>query len=440
MEISFAQMMKIEERRQQAFEKLQQTLELGNFAAAEQMIREENRHYSSSKAYHICSSAIRSGCSRETFELLLEYCPPLWTIVNYSACWHRVVSGYISGLGGLVQEAAAENNAAVLEYLLEKGFTPNAQNGEQCSALEAALWGKAPDALRLLRQREDADFTVTERILAIWAGMGQDSDTDACLCIAAGRLLGDAPDTVYEEVPLLPGLTILHAAERTNWPLVMRLCREQDVTVEQGKQVVDRYMANGMLLNVSECAALLDALFAVCPALLRCDYPRYVLALCALCGEEAPEQARFWAEMLPGRQLLLCGRGQGEREYDVVIGLHRWQERLGSHLQPVLRRDRMLPLRMAFMTDDESIHYLMNICAIRGNPPKEGVSRLALNVLYLASNSLLAQLCDEGKLFVQENLTALMDCCEKMPIPRGERLEKRAVLMSHLKKEVNYEL
>lgn len=410
-----------------------------NYPALYACLRKTEKTFEVREASQLCSLAIRYGCTLHAFEAILEHCVPLDEVVRYSDGICRIMTGEFWANGGLVQEAAAYCQSHIMEYLLDRGFSPNTRSTSECSALEAALYNNAIGAVTLLEQREEVDFAVTDRILDIWSTMGMSPVRDICLRIIAGRLLGEGKGVFRQEIPLLPGLTVLHAAEQENWPLVMRLCRETAVTEQQGKQVLDAYMHCSGLLDVPVLAPLLDALFTACPQLLRCEYPRYLLALSILSGEEQDIAVlRPWLEKMPGQMVVLAGRRLTEREYDVVACMGRWKERIGSRAQPVLRRDKLLPVRSMARTDDSVIRELIGNSVIRGRTRKGEVSRLAMDVLYMASPELVAELCEAEKLFPQEDMEALVEFCENMSAKN--RLSKRNVLLIYNKKTVDYEL
>ena len=64
-----------------------------------------------------------------------------------------------------MEEAAANDCADILQYLLARGFSPNARTAGSCSSLEAALWNGAASCVEFLCRREDLDTTVTENLL-----------------------------------------------------------------------------------------------------------------------------------------------------------------------------------------------------------------------------------------------------------------------------------
>lgn len=402
-------------------------------------LRKETEPFPTDEAYQICSLAVRSGCSLKAFQTILEHCVPLEDFVDYGDHFNHLIHAQTGTSGGLVQEAAAYGQSHILKYLLDQGCSPNARAESNCSALEAALWHDAVGCVAVLEQRDEVDFTITETILEIWSAMGMVPERDVCLRIIAGRLLGEKKGTFHREIPLLPGLNVLHGAKQENWPLLLRLCRETTVTEQQGKQVIDLYMNSGVELDVPECARLLDALFTACPGLLRCEYPRYVFALCMLAGEESDVTIlRPWVARMPGKLVVLAGRRLAEREYDIVACLSRWEERMGTRLRPALRRNKLLPVRSMAQADDGSIRVLLENCAIRGTPSAGKVSRLAMDVLRMASPDLLAELCERGILFQQEDFTAVLEDCENLPAT--QRLQKRNILLAFGKKRVDYDL
>jgi len=136
--------------------------------------------------------------------------------------------------------------------------------------------------------------------------------------------------------------------------------------------------------------------------------------------------------------VVLCGRRLAEPDYDIVDCLRRWEMCMGSRLRPVLRRDKLLPVRAMALAEDETIRFLLERAVVRGAPKAGEVSRLAMDVLQMASPGLLAELCEEGKLFAGEDMTALLAYCEEQVHLQGQ--QKRNVLLAFGKKDVDYEL
>lgn len=441
MEVTLKKILEANEQKQRTLQRLLSTIVNKDYAAAETILQQEGKTtLILDSSYDLCSCAIQNGCSVEFFRLLLQYCKPLMEIHNDGARRNAGIFSCVNEPGGLIRDAIKWNNAAVLEYLLEHGFRANANWAGMISPLEYALIRRAPDVLRLLCRRDDVDFTVTDRILNSWGAVGMAPEADACFRIVTGRLLGEGAETAHEEIPLLPGLTVRHAAAQGNWPLVFRLCREGSVTEEEGKHVLHLSAGCCTELNVPHCARLLNALLAACPGLLRCEEPRYLLAVCMLQGEEEVVRLlRPWVEQMPGRMIKLCGRGVAGAEDDLTGHLHKWEARMGPRLQPVLRRNRELPVRFFFDDDvDQRLRTLFQYCAVWGTPPKGRVSHLASDVLQQASPALLAELLKEGKVFPEEDFSALVQYCESQPCLR--RREKRALLLAYFHKEVSYEL
>jgi len=412
-----------------------------NYSALYAGLKKEMNGFNHDEAYQLCSAAIESGCTLKAFETILAHCKPtLEEFVNYRVSGNYILYAYEGSRGGLVQEAAWYVRSDVLEYLLDHGCSPNARSKRECSALEAALGNGAYGSVCVLERRDDVDFTVTETILSLWGTMGQNAARDSCFRMIAGRLLGEGKGVFHREIPLLPGMHIGHAAQHENWPLVLRMCREGTaVTKEQAEAALERYWSTGGVFDPEGCAELLDALLTACPELLRCETPRYVLSLCILSGEDTAERLlRPWMEQMPGRQVVLCGHRLAEPDYDLFALLERWEERMGPRFQPVLRRDRLLPVRSMARTGDEELRFLLTRCEIRGTPKAGQVSRLAMDVLQLASPGLLAELCEGGTLFAEEELDSLLRYCEESV--HIQRAEKRNLLLACCQKEVDYEL
>ena len=79
---------------------------------------------------------------------------------------------------------------------------------------------------------------------------------------------------------------------------------------------------------------------------------------------------------------------------------------------------------------------MLTRCKIRNDAPKGEVSRLAKQILKSVSPGLVAELCDQGILFPQENLEALLEYCERVK----DGKTKRNILLVYMKKDVFYEL
>lgn len=427
--------------KQDAYGQLLDAIADCNYPALYACLRKSKKRYLHAEAYRLCSVAIQSNCTVHAFEAILEKCiPELEEFVDYGVSHNYIIPGYEGSCGGLVQEAAELNRGHLLKYMLDHGCSPNSYSKYTCSALEAALYHGSIGCISVLEQREDVDFTITETLLRIWGSMGLNGERDICFRMIAGRLLGEGKGVFHREIPLLPGMTICHAAAYENWPLVCRMCGEQvRVTEQQGKDVIERYMFTNDQLDPMECGALLDALFFACPSLLRCEHPRYVLSICMLWGDDAAaEYLRPWAEAMPGRQVVLCACRLADPQYDIFACLEHWEERMGSRLRPVLRRDKLLPVRSMAQTSDEGIRMLLERCEVRGKPKAGQVSRLAIDVLQLASPGLLAELCQEKKLFAAENLDLLLQYCQENVHLKSA--EKHNILLAYGKKDVNYEL
>ena len=404
-------------------------------------LKKYKKQFNHDEAYHLCSAAIASGCTVKAFDAIVAHCKPtLEEFVDYRAYHNYILPGYENSYGGLVQEAAGHNRGHLLRYLLDHGCSPNARGTKDCSALEAALYHHAFGCVSVLEARDDVDFTVTETIRHLWGSMGLVLERDSCFRIIAGRLLGEGKGVFHKEIPLLPGMNVGHAADHENWPLVCRMLREEiAMTEKQGKDTLGQYFQTSCEFDPLECGELLEALFTACPKLLRCEHPRYALSLCMLCGDEAViNRLRPWVEQLPGREIVLCGHRLADPLYDICACLERWDERMGMRLQPVLRRNMLLPVRSMAQATDEDIRFLLERCAIRGTAKVGQLSRLTIDVLQMASPGLLAELCQKGKAFAGEEMELLLQYCEENV--HLQRLEKRNILLAYYKKEVDYEL
>lgn len=441
MEVTFRTLIEKDLQKEKEFQALQKALSAGDYAAMETLLKQTGRSRKVlANSYDLCSRAIAGGCPREVFLRLLQYCKPLEEVETCAVERSSGLFPYTKEEGGLVQQAAMHNNAAVLEYLLEQGFSPNARREGAISPLEMALQARAKDVLQLLRKRTDTDFTVTERILDIWGSMGMNPETDACLCIVAGRLLGEGAEREYEEVPQLPGLNTHHAAKQKNWLLVHRLCGEDKMGETERRRLLEMDVRFHTDSDVSENVRQINTLLTICPEFLRREIPRFQLADCLLRGEEKEvELLRPWLERMPGRLVTLYGRWLPEGEKDITAYLHRWEERMGPRFRPALDRRRVLPLPFSFHANcDDQIRILLRCCTVRGKPPRDKVSRLATNVLQMASPELLGQLLEEGTLFLQEDRESLLRFCASMGDSR--RKEKLFLLQIYCQKKVDYSL
>ena len=385
------------------------------------------------ESYGLCKDVLESQCSLQVFRAILEHCAPLEAFCFYSP-FHYVTP---FGSGGLVQEAAANDCPEILQYLLDQGFSPNGKSQSESSALEASLWRGSARCVDLLCKREDVDTRVTERLRCVWGRLGVYPWAEEGYRIAARRILGYGEEGPHGEVPLLPGLSVRHAVKCENFTLIERLLRDTTVTVNQGKEILELLLCHAE--DISFCAWWLDRLFTACPELLRNQTARGMLALCMLGSEdETTEQLlRPWVDVLPGREIVLTF--QVISCFEAVLGLHlcRWEDRLGSRFYPSLRRNKPLSDSALWGMPWEDVAYIMlTRCKIRNDAPKGEVSRLAKQILKSVSPGLVAELCDQGILFPQENLEALLEYCGGVK----DGKTKRNVLLVYMKKDVFYEL
>lgn len=395
-----------------------------------QKTREPFNEYDS---YSLCKDVLESQWSLQVFQAILEHCEPLETFCFYPL--HNYVTPF--GTGGLVQEAAANDCPEILQYLLDQGFSPNRKSQSESSALEAALWRGSVRCVELLCKREDVDTSVTENLRCVWGRLGVYPQAEAGYRIAARRILGYSEEGPRRDVPLLPGFRISHAVKCENFTLIERLLRDTTVTVNQGKEILELLLCYAE--DIPFCARWLDKLFAACPALLRNQTARGMLALCMLgCEDESEEQLlRPWVDKLPGREIVLTF--QVISSFEAVLGLHlcRWEDRLGSRFYPSLRRNEPLSDSTLWGMPWEDVAYIMlTRCKIRNDAPKGEVSRLAKQILKSVSPGLVAELCDQGILFPQENLEALLEYCGGVK----DGKTKRNILLVYMKKDVFYEL
>lgn len=111
---------------------------------------------------------------------------------------------------------------------------------------------------------------------------------------------------------------------------------------------------------------------------------------------------------------------------------------MGPRWKPVLRRDKLLPVRSVAQVQDEEIRFLLECCHVRGTPKAGQVSRLAMDILQLASPGLLAELCQDGKVFDEETMDLLLQYCEENFHHQSQ--QKKNILLAYGKKGINYEL
>lgn len=414
---------------EKAFERARCAAEAGNHQALYAALKRCAVPLSHEDAYILCAAAIRGGCTLGGFGRILEICPPLEEFWN--------MPGPVFGPHGLVGVAAAGSQTSILKYLLEeRGLSPNRVREDCWSPLESALYAGAVGSVTVLCEHERTDLTVTERMRRIWALAGTDLMRDCCLNNAAVYLLG--LETVPGEVPLLPGMTVLHGAYQENWPLVERICREgAPFSAADGRKVLSNYVQKCWELDCGECSGLLDALLTACPQLGSSQLPRYLLALCMLHGDgEIMERLRPRLERMPGREIVLLGRMSCDCTNDLALAMERWEERLGGRFIPVLRRDELLPAHVNWVDADDTIALLMTHCRIRGKAKANTVSVLAEDVLRLASPYLIARLCEEGILLMEEPVEPMAGFCSTLK--DGE--QKEHILRMYRKRDAEYEI
>lgn len=442
------------ERETPGYQIVKHAILYGTYHELDALLRRQTETFMPQEASALCRDLIETKCTLHAFRAVLAHCPPLQDFVYLNNRYYMSDGEFTCG--GLVMFAAKEDHVPVLQYLLEKGCDPNIREGDRHSPLEAALREGSLGAVELLMQRDDVDFAITDHMRNSWSMMGKDPEHDRCFRAAAGRLLGEGKDKIYSKIPLLPGLTVIHAAERSNWTLVCRLCRETEVTVEQVRSVLGRYSRESLGHNIPhyfkdlEVAPLVDALLAACPAALEDAQVCRQLAFAMLFArEEDLEHLHLWAEKMPGRDIVpeeidekLCRTvcvcfNTAE---DAVWCLRRWKARLGSRFPLVLLRSGFLPYGISKGNHDDVLRMVFEIFTVKGRHPKSRhVSRLAEQVLWRGSPALIGELCARKILFAQESAAALLDFCEKPGLDDGDA--KRAILAGYLQKEpAKYEL
>lgn len=411
-------------------------LEEKKYSAFYALMRKQTETFTVDKAYTVCKRAIGTGCTIRAFKEILLHCPPLQDFI----CYETTALGM--GRATLTEYAVSHDRADILQIFLENGISPNARGKSYYSAVETALLYGALDCMEILAKYPDLDTTITETVLNQWArcDMNHIMRDLCCRTIAPRYVEGDS----LWGIPLLPGLSVIHAAGQDNWNLFKRICREGTVSVEDGKQAVHQILYQYADMESKLIAELLDALFTACPGLLKCKQPRYALVFMLLCEDAEAEQIlKPWLEKMPGKYVVLetdyygqaseCVRWTGKRGL-----LSRWEERIGEKFVPAL--DRNAYLLDSFHHDnvadwDAEIRTVLKTCHIKGTPKPGRVSVLAEEILASVSMEYLPELLLPGSFLYQEDTEALYRCC----IKRGEG-KKQAAVAAFLKREVTYEL
>lgn len=405
-----------------------------NPKAAEILRRRRKRMLEQSglEVYEMSRWAIRNRCEVSKLQELLGDSPSL-----------RGSDGFPDRTEPLLEVAAEADHVPVLAYLLEQGLRPK----EWSALLEAAVRNEALHAIELLRERGDAEYQITEGLLRLWAGLGMNRAKDVCLRAAAECLLDWKDDDETAEIPLLPGLNVLHAAQKRNVPLVVRLCRETPVTVWQVETVLNdwihQWMGDGDLLTVNRALCdLTDALLVACPAAMESPKVRYLLSMALVCAEGGEaEELQGWMEWIPEGEIPLANPEEGQRflfesPEAVAQALHRWKERLGHRFRPVLERDDPLSYELLEGSDHDTVlRAYFDLCTVKGTPPECWLSPLAEDVLQLASPALITELCEQKKLFWEENAAALLAFCDEIEDGDAKRI---ALLGGGIQKQVDY--
>lgn len=392
------------------------------------LLRKRTEPLSPEAAAACCSAAL--GCTPRVLEALLDHCPPLSTFLR------------TPGAHALTAVAAARDRPQHLKVLLDRGASPNEQ-----SPLVTAIAHRSLRCVKLLLDRPDLDTALTPALLEQWARIEHgDTGVDWCIQALIPRFLGQEWNCFWP-MPIPAELRLEDTADWGNWPLAVRVCRELSPT--PGEMIRVLSCINYQDMDVGALAELLDAMFTACPALLRRKVARAILAACALAaGGGVPDCLRPWLERMPGREIVLiydpaldwfppCG-GTG------VLGalrdtgdclLARWRDRLGERFVPVLERDCRFPILRAVGPEEGAP--LLRRCRVRGRPVPGRLSRLARQVLMLSDPALLAEQLRPGGVLYGEDPGALLalsldpDFCTR---------EKRAVLLTCVKKEDTYEL
>lgn len=377
-------------------------------------------------------------CTFRVFQAVMEHCSPK------SLCSQLFDTSFFSQLitpklpfpentwWSAVDLAAYLDKPEALDLLLKAGCSPNRAPRCSYSPLEAAVLGRSLKCTQRLLEEPGLDTTVTKHLLDLWSQTEQgDTLLDWCCQLLCGPLLGNAYSP-FEPAPLPSTLTVVHTAQVENWPLTIRLCREWPVEPRNGTEAMTYILAfyigcmnNDALTEdlLSILCQVTDALLQACPALLRREIPRRLLAHLVLAHPEGvPPVLAPWLENMPGSLLIMDPRE--DQAFLTACKKGRWAERFGTRLYPALKRSCNFPNPEWFDCGTLSQH--LTCCKIYGKPPKGALSALAQSALTELSAQELAQQLLPGKLLDGEDPVLLLQALEE----NKAVLDKRAAVLA----------
>lgn len=405
-----------------------------DYPAIQTHLEQANLPFSVESGYHLCLAAIQSGCTCCTVEMLLDACPPAQEFCTAVAFFD---DRYYEKLE---TEAAQFDRADVLEVLLERDAS-----GLPLSAAvaEAALGNGSIACTKLLDRQPGIDWRTSTGLRQVWGRLGMDANVDLCLRYIVPRLTG-LPIPVEGEIPLPDFLTVDMASAEQNWELARRICMEKGVSGEEGVRALRHLMGQNDVMHDIGAVQMLDCLLETCPALLRRDYPRYVLAVFLTTGgNRGRGLLRRHLDAMPGKRIPMfsdeffdpcvdwCGR-------DGV--LTNWDRALGEEYYPVLRRSEGLSGSFFNGESDRpeqerALEWLLSRCKVQGKVKPGVVSRLAREILRIASPALIARQMETGGVLAGEDGPAMLEWCSDRSL-----MSSRAAILAYMKKEVDYEL
>lgn len=364
--------------------------------------------------YSVCEAALDATC--QAFSRALDHNPVAW-----------------KNLQQLAYEAARLNRPKHLAVLLERGVQINTESLPVTSPLIGALWGRSLTCLNLLLEQPELKPFYPPELLTEWAGGGMgDTMLDFCLQAIAARLM---PDQYYPTtpLPLPPELKLEHAVGAENWSLALRLLREERVTAEDFRGVIEKWP------QLAGCPDFLPAAFAILaqrPELAEDELTAGWLALAAL-GLPSDDSGGLQAILgaLGGReQIVLNGtfetmlRSQSEPSGSWEELLERWEARLGSRLRPVLDRNDLPDLPQ----DPGRAASLLRRCSVVGKPPADQPSSLARWLQQKGSLEMFRAALEPGGVLEGERLELLLHEIPTGTEASAEDRVKRAVLLARM--------
>lgn len=336
----------------------------------------------------------------------------------------------------LVYRAAFYNRPEHLELLLKRGGCANRvpEFEEIPSPLDGAVIGRSLKCVELLLQRSDLDKTFSYNILGEWAD-AENGDTalDFCLSAIAQAFM---PDCQYPfgSLPLPPGLTLLSAVERKNWPLAERICRER---TNSAKDLRVALLNRGTPLE-RRCH-LMTVLADSHPALLRAVWFSSLVTFYALMPAAGipPELVPLVQRLRRRKRIVLssnvhhsCWCCFSKEDYEPELLLERWQERIGPQTRIALPRSERLPI----VNPPQALDQLLAAAEIVGPIPVLVASELAISLVSYGTPRQVMRELKPGGVLVGENLASLLEECglSGQEAPAAVRA-KRAALLAHMK-------